>query len=86
MDERIARLNVTYGGANGDLPDGVAFDTPEADILRMVEESLRDGYITGIPATPDANLRDFEVVRFSGDDGSNLGDRIFVRPKTPFGF
>lgn len=85
MENRIAKLNVTYKGANGDLPDGVAFDASSEAILEMAEESIRNGDIPGVTADEDVNLDGFEVVRFSADDGSGLGDRVFVRPKTPFG-
>lgn len=85
MENRIAKLNVTYKGANGDLPDGVAFDASSEAILEMAEESIRNGNIPGVMADEDVDLDGFEVVRFAADDGSGLGDRIFVRPKTPFG-
>ncbi len=86
MDEqRIAKLNVTFAGCNGDLPEGVPFDASNEDLIRMAEESIRDGHIPGIPADEDVDLDGFEVVRFAADDGSGLGDRVFVRPKTPFG-
>lgn len=85
MENRIAKLNVTYKGANGDLPDGVAFDAYGEAILEMAEESIRNGNIPGVMADEDVDLDGFEVVRFAADDGSGLGDRVFVRPKTPFG-
>lgn len=81
----MAKLNVTYRGGNGDLPEGVDYDIPDATILQIAKESIQDGHIPGIEADPIVSLDGFEVVRFPADDGSNLGDRIFVRPKTPFG-
>jgi len=83
MEDRIARLNVTYKGQNGDLPDGVAYDTPREDLLRVAEESIRGGYIPGIPADPTASLAGFEIDRF--DATLDLPDRLMIRPKTPFG-
>lgn len=84
-EQRIARLNVTFNGSNGDSPDGVAFDATDAEILRIAEESIENGYIPGITANETVDLDGFEVVRYSADDGSGLGDRIMIRPKTPFG-
>ena len=84
-EQSIARLNITFSGGNGDSPDGVAFDATDAEILRIAEESIQNGYIPGIAADEDASLEGFEVVRYPADDGSGLGCRCFVRPKTPFG-
>jgi len=85
MDEqRIARLNVTYGGGNGDLPDGVDYTTTDANLKQIVEESITNGYIPGIPATPNPDLKGFVFERFPAE--GELPDRIFARPKTDFGF
>ncbi len=44
-----ARVNVTFGGQNGDLPDPVFYDSTDGDIRAMVTEAIRDGSIPGIP-------------------------------------
>lgn len=82
-NEPTARLNVTYAGQNGDLPDPVQFDATEANIKHVAEESLRDGYIPGIEPIADVDLSDFVVDRFPATD--DLPPRIMIRPKVPFG-
>lgn len=84
LETNEARVNVTYAGANGDLPDPVSFDAPDGDIKQWVTETVRTGGIPGIPATPTASFTDFVVDRFTANEArpTNL---IQVRPKTPFG-
>lgn len=82
MDE-MARLNVTYSGQNGDLPDPVAYDTPTVNLLQMAQEALRNGDIPGITADAAADLDGFVVDRFPATGA--LQNRIFIRAKTPFG-
>ena len=78
-----ARVNVTYNGSNGDLPDPVDYDAPDDAIRQMVQEALRAGGIPGIDADPSADLTNFVVDRFAAKD--DLPARIGIRPKTPFG-
>lgn len=78
-----ARLNVTWHGQNGDLPDMVGIDTTEGDVKTIASEAVRTGYIQGIAADPNVNFRDFVVERF--DATAELPPRIFLRPKTEFG-
>lgn len=83
FQQGMAQLNITWAGANGDLPDPVAYDTPLADIKRIATEAVRDG-IPGIPADAAADFGDFIVDRFpSTEDVPN--NRLMLRPKTPFG-
>lgn len=79
-----ARLNVTWNGANGDLPDPVPFDATDGDLKQMAAESIQHGYIPGIPADAGVNLNDFIVDRFNATAEIEHA-RIFIRPKTPFG-
>jgi len=83
MDPTMASLNVTWSGNNGDLPDPVAYDTPQAQILQMATEAIRGGYIPGIPMDLAVNLTDFVIDRFPAT--GELPNRLFLRPKTPFG-
>jgi hypothetical protein len=78
-----ARVNVTYGGSNGDLPDPVSFDASDADVKRWVTEAVQTGGVPGIDGDATADFADFVVDRFEARDG--LPRRIAVRPKTPFG-
>lgn len=79
-----ARLNVTWKGQNGDLPDSVAFGATDAEIKRWATEALRTGGIPGITADPCANLDGYVVDRFSATAEIPY-PRLFCRPKTPFG-
>ena len=79
----MAFLNVTFGGMNGDLPDEVAFDSTDAQILGWATEAIRGGDVPGITADPNANLDGFVVERFAAT--GDKPERLFCRPKTPFG-
>jgi hypothetical protein len=79
-----SRVNVTWAGQNGDLPDTVSSDASDGDIRQWVTEAVRTGHIPGIPADPSADFHDFVVDRFA----ANLQrpyNLLVVRPKTPFG-
>lgn len=84
IPEGMARLNVTWSGNNGDLPDPVPYDATDAELHTIAAESVESGYIPGIPADPNADLSDFVVDRFPPSDEVPYA-RIFLRPKTPFG-
>lgn len=79
-----ARVNVTYAGANGDLPDFVNYDSTDAQVRGWVTEALVGGGIPGIPADPRANLNDFVVDRFEPTE-ARPHFLLQLRPKTPFG-
>jgi hypothetical protein len=78
------RVNITYSGLNGDLPDPVSFDAVDSDVKQWVTEALRTGGIPGIPIQPAADLADFVIDRFSATNVSPF-NRMMIRPKTPFG-
>jgi hypothetical protein len=80
-----ARLNLTWAGFNGDLQDPVNYDASDEDIRRFAAEALVYG-IPGIPAQPHVrpdDMRDMVVQRFESQ--GDLGPKIIVRPKVPFG-
>ena len=79
----MAKLNITWAGNNGDLPDPVGFDLDDASVKRIATESVRDGYVPGIPAAA-ADFKDFVVERFRANEAVPA-NRIMLRPKTPFG-
>ncbi|MEQ1501227.1 MAG: hypothetical protein ABMB14_03310 [Myxococcota bacterium] len=79
-----ARLNVTWNGQNGDLPDAVSFRASDAEIKAWAVEALRNGDVPGIAADRRATLDGFVVDRFSATREIPY-NRLFVRPKTPFG-
>lgn len=78
-----ARVNVTYAGQNGDLPDPVSFDANDGDIKQWLTEAISNGGIPGIPEV-QADLRDFVVDRFTATE-TRPYNLLQVRPKTPFG-
>ena len=84
INTQQARVNITWGGQNGDLPDAVAFDATHADVLQWVTEAVRAGDVPGIVPDPTAHFHDFVVDRFRAN-GVRPFNLIQVRPKTPFG-
>ena len=82
METYEARVNITWQGQNGELPDPVAFDATDGDVRQWASEAIRSG-IPGITADASVNLQDFVVDRFAAKD--DQPNRIMIRPKTPFG-
>jgi hypothetical protein len=83
MDENQARLNITFGGNNGDLMDPVFFDATDGDIKTWATEAVANGSVPGIPADANADFTDFVVDRFTAN--AERPALIQLRPKTPFG-
>jgi hypothetical protein len=79
-----ARVNVTFSGENGDLPDPVHIDSADGDIKQWVTEAIQNGNIPGIPEAADADFTDFVLDRFKPTEARPY-NLISVRPKTPFG-
>jgi hypothetical protein len=79
-----ARLNITWSGSNGDLPDAVPYDASDADLKQMATEAVVNGDVPGIGADAGVDLNDFIVDRFNSTDEIPYA-RVFIRPKTPFG-
>jgi hypothetical protein len=79
-----ARVNITWAGQNGDLPDPVSYDATDAQVLAWATEALQAGSVPGIAPDRRADLRDFVVDRFPAS-AEVPWNRLFVRPKTPFG-
>lgn len=84
IDATQARVNITYNGQNGELPDPVSLDANDGDIRQFVTEAIRGGSVPGIPADPTADFRDFVIDRFPPNDARPY-NLIAVRPKTAFG-
>lgn len=79
-----ARLNITWMGQNGDLPDAVPFDASDRELKQWAAEAIRGGSVPGITHRGRLNVRDFVVDRFPANNQTPYA-RIFIRPKTPFG-
>jgi len=84
MEANEARVNVTYAGGNGDLPDPVSFDAADGDVKGWIAEALRGGGVPGITVNGAVDLTDFVVDRFTATDVRPY-NLIQLRPKTPFG-
>jgi len=84
FQDNEARMNVTYDGANGDLPDPVPFDASKDSLRQMATEAIRGGDIPGIPTHDSPDLDGFEVDYFAADEEVDH-NRVFIRPKTPYG-
>ena len=85
IEDNQARVNITYGGKNGDLPDPVMFQSGDGDIKAWVTEAVRNGGVPGLEAAPTADFGDFVIDRFAASEARPY-NLIQVRPKTPFGF
>lgn len=77
-----ARLNITYGGQNGDYVEPVPFDLSDAELVRLAREAIGAGLLGAPPAHVD--LGEHVVDRFAATERTPV-NRIFLRPKTPFG-
>lgn len=84
MEAYEAKVNVTYKGQNGDLPDPVTFDSTDGDVRGWVAEAIRGGGVPGINADPNVDLKDFVVDRFPADATTDY-NRLMLRPKTAYG-
>jgi hypothetical protein len=85
IKDNEARVNVTWAGTNGDLPDPVFFQATDGDIKNWVTEAVRTGGVPGIPAAPNADFSDYVIDRFAATEVRPYA-LIQVRAKTPFGF
>lgn len=84
LPDNMARLTITFGGQQGDLPEPVSYDSTDADLKQGAMEAVRAGDIPGIDADPDADFTDFVIDRFEARNDVPF-NRLALRPKTPFG-
>jgi hypothetical protein len=84
LPDGMARLTITYGGQQGDLPAPVSYDSTDSDLKQGATEAVRAGDIPGIDAAPDADFTDFVVDRFPARADVPF-NRLSLRPKVPFG-
>ncbi len=80
----MAILNITYHGMSGDVPGEIDEGASDTDIRRIAEEVVRTGGIQGlhIATLEDGAFDGFVVDRLKDPDGT---DRLYLRPKVPFG-
>lgn len=84
MKDTEARVNITWAGKNGDLPDPVFFQSTDDDVKNWVTEAVRAGSVPGLDAAPNADFSDFVVDRFTANE-ARPWNLLQIRPKTPFG-
>ena len=80
----MAILNITYQGYSADYDLAIDYDAGDAEIRRIAVEVVRSGGVRGLhlPQLGDDAFAGFVVDRLRGPDGSQ---RIYLRPKVPFG-
>jgi len=81
---RLARVNVTYGGQNGDLADPVNYTATDAEVKAYVTEAVRSGGVPGLRADARADFSEYVVDRFAPTEARPFA-LLQLRPKTPFG-
>lgn len=84
IEKHQARVNITWQGQNGDLPDPVNFDASDGDVKTWVTEAVRGGNVPGIRADRAAVFHEVVVDRFPATEARPY-NLIQLRPKTPFG-
>ena len=80
----MATLNITYDGMSADYDMAIDYSVSDTDIRRIAVEVIRSGGVRGLHL---ANLRDdafdhYVVDRMQSPQGQQ---RIYLRPKVPFG-
>ena len=79
----MAVLNITYQGNSGDYDLEVDHTASDADIKRIAVEVVRSGGIRGLHLK---NLPDNAFANYVVDRIRSGGEqRIYLRPKVPFG-
>lgn len=80
----MAVLNITYNGLSADYPLDVEMNLTDGDVRRIAVEVVRSGGVRGlqIATLSDHAFDDYVVDRFRTPQG---GNRIYLRPKVPFG-
>jgi hypothetical protein len=80
----MAVLNITYQGNSGDYDLEIDYAASDADIRRIAVEVVRSGGIRGLHLAnlPDNAFANYVVDRLRTPGGE---ERIYLRPKVPFG-
>jgi hypothetical protein len=80
----MAILNITYNGLSVDYPLQGDARLSDADVRRIAVELVRSGGLRGlvIANLPEHAFDHYVVDRFPNPHG---GERIYLRPKVPFG-
>ncbi len=77
----MATLNITYQGLSADYALELDGQLSDADLKRIAVEVVRAGNVPGLalPHLPESAFDGYVVDRLQG------GQRLYLRPKVPFG-
>jgi hypothetical protein len=77
-------LNITYQGRSADYELDLDYASSDADIRRIAVEVIRSGGVRGLhlPHLAQNAFQSFVVDRLRSPNGEQ---RIYLRPKVPFG-
>jgi hypothetical protein len=77
-------LNITWSGISADANIDAGGGISDRDVKRIAVELIRSGSVPGlhVKALPSDAFDHFVVDRFNTPEG---GERLFLRPKVPFG-
>ncbi len=80
----MTTLNITYQGQNADYDLSIDTAVSDADIRRIAAEVVRSGGVRGlhVPDLQNEAFDGFVVDRVRAPGGE---ERIYLRPKVPFG-
>ncbi len=80
----MAILNITWNGVSADTDVSFDLRASDADVKRVAVELVRSGGVPGmhIRDLPGNAFDPYVVDRFDTAEG---GQRLFLRPKVPFG-
>jgi hypothetical protein len=80
----MAILNITLNGVSADYKHDVDAQLIDRDIKRLALEVIRSGEVAGlwIASLPSNTFDNYVVDRFHSKRG---GQRIYLRPRVPFG-
>ncbi len=77
-------LNITWNGVSADTEVNLDYRVSDRDVKRIAVELIRSGGVAGLHIRDLASdaFEHFVVDRFDTPEG---GQRLFLRPKVPFG-
>jgi hypothetical protein len=80
----MAMLNITMAGVSADYQLEIDHAVTDRDVKRIAVEIVRSGEVRSLhrPDLGDDAFEHYVVDRFENKDG---GQRIYLRPKVPFG-
>ncbi len=80
----MAILNITWNGVSAEASVNLDYAVSDSDVKRIALELMRSGGIPGLQVAtlPTDAFEHYVVDRFDTPEG---GERLFLRPKVPFG-